>query len=86
MKKLFLLTFLVIGMMSCTRQQMAKEFGGNYTVNLPVGQKLINVTWKEKELWYLTRDRHQNEPIETYTFKEDSNWDVMEGTVTIVER
>jgi hypothetical protein len=86
MKKVFLIMFLAIGMMSCTKQDIAKNYGGTYTVELPKGKKLINATWKDSELWFLTRDRRSNETPETYQFKEDSNWDVLEGTVLIVEQ
>ena len=66
-------------------QYTAKHFGGDYTIELPAGKKLVNITWKDTELWYLTRDMKEGEEAETYTFQEDSTFDVMEGTVTIIE-
>lgn len=66
-------------------QSAAKNFGGSYTETLPQGQKLINATWKEDSLWYLTRPMKEDEEAETYTFKQDTEFGIMEGTVTIKE-
>jgi hypothetical protein len=52
---------------------------------LPNNQKLVNVTWKEGELWYLTRQMKQGEVAETYTFNEKSSFGLIEGTVIITE-
>ena len=60
--------------------------GGKATVRLPKGQKLVEATWKEVDLWYLTRDRREGEPIETFTFQESSSFGVIEGTVTFIEQ
>lgn len=69
----------------CTQQQKAKNFGGTYEVNLSKGKKLVNITWKDNELWYLTRDMKPGEEAETYEFLEDSNYGVWEGKVIIHE-
>lgn len=54
MKKLsvFILSLIAI---SCTQNNRAKNWGGQAEYTLPKGQKLINITWKETNLWYLTR-------------------------------
>ena len=66
----------------------ARTTGGNVTIDLPPNTKLISVQWREKNssLWYLTRPMRSDEYPETYTFQEDSNIGVLEGTVTINER
>ena len=69
----------------CTENERAKNWGGHSTVTLPKGHKLVNVTWKESNLWYLSRPMKEGEAVETYTFKEDSSWGVISGTVTFVE-
>lgn len=75
--------FLVIG---CTESQRVKSFGGEMTVDLPAGKKFLNATWKEGiNLWYITRDRRSDEPIETYEFREQSNFGVVEGVVKFKE-
>lgn len=72
MKKLFVVAALALIMVSCTDNQRAKSFGGTYSVELPAGEKLVNVTWKtEADLWYLTRKMTVKDTAETYTFKQD---------------
>lgn len=86
MKKLFILAIIAgLGLASCTENERAKSFGGTATINLPTGQKLVNVTWKDTQLWYLTRQMKPNDSAETYEFKEESNFGIIEGTVKLVE-
>ncbi|WP_440880644.1 hypothetical protein [Tenacibaculum sp. C7A-26P2] len=76
---------LVTTLTSCTEKQRSRSFGGQFEVKLPKGQKLIEATWKGKDLWYLTRQRREGEPIERYLFKEESSFGVMEGSVIFKE-
>lgn len=69
----------------CTQNARTKAFGGSMTVELPKGTKLVNATWKESQMWYLTRPMHDGETAETFTFKEKSSFGMMEGTVTFKE-
>lgn len=88
MKKLFLLlTASSILITGCTDNYKARHMGGTMTINLPAHQKLIDVTWKDKDggIWYLTRPMHSNEVAETYTWKEKSPLGRIEGTVLFVE-
>ena len=65
----------------------AKKFGGSLTIKLKEDKKFINVTWKEDELWVLTRKRHSDEKNpETYEFREDSGYGLVEGKVTFIEK
>ena len=77
---------LMLNLTSCTENRRAKIFGGTMTVELPAGEKLDDVTWKADELWYLTRERRDGEPIETFTFREESSYGVLEGTVIFIEK
>jgi len=71
---------------ACTENYRAKNMGGTMTVKLPAGQRLVTVTWKEHEFWYLTRPRtNQEQPI-TWTFKEKSTMGFQEGTVILEEQ
>jgi hypothetical protein len=74
-----------ISLTSCTENQRAKQFGGNMTVNLPKGQKLINVTWKNDNAWYLTRPMAPTDIAESYSFNEESSFGIWEGTITLKE-
>ena len=71
---------------ACTEQQRAKNFGGEVVIQLAEGKKLENVTWKDEQLWILTRDKRTGEASERYEFKENSVFGVFEGSVIIVER
>lgn len=83
--KLILATGIIALALSGCSQYNARNFGGDYTVNLPENKKLVEITWKDDSLWYATREMRKDENAETYTFQEDSVGDVMEGTVTIIE-
>lgn len=87
MKKMLFILGLVslFGMSSCTENNRVKNWGGDGTLTLPKGQKLINVTWKESQIWYLTRPMTPQDSCQVYTFHESSSWGVMEGTYTIIE-
>lgn len=83
---LLALTFIFPGMMSsCTDNQLARNYGGKSQIILPKGQKLINATWKNDDLWFLTRPMKTEDQPETYLFKEDSSFGLMQGEVSIKE-
>lgn len=85
MKKLFLAIVMGVIITSCTENERVKTWGGEGTINLPKGRKLVTVTWKETQIWYLTRPMDSNDVAETYQFQEESSWGVVEGTYNIVE-
>ena len=88
MKKILKATaaaILLISMTGC-QQTAAKRWGGEATIELKEGQKLQEVTWKDDSLWILTRDRHEDEKPETYTFYEENDLNVLEGKVTLIEK
>ena len=85
MKKLFLAIGVIAMLGSCTENSRVKNWGGEGTINLPKGRKLVNVTWKETQIWYLTRAMDSNDVAETYQFHEESSYGVMEGTYNIIE-
>jgi len=85
MKKVFLAILMGVMITSCTENNRVKNWGGDGTINLPKGQKLINVTWKETQIWYLTRPMTPQDSCQIYTFHEESSWGVIEGTYTIIE-
>lgn len=69
---------------SCTSNQNARKFGGTKTITLDPGVRVVNVTWKDNDMWILTK--HDTTKPQTYTFKEKSNFGLMEGTVIIEEK
>jgi hypothetical protein len=85
MKKVLAIALVAITLASCTENARVKSWGGEGTINLPKGKKLVTITWKETQVWYLTRPMNSTDKAETYKFQEESSLGVMEGTYNIVE-
>lgn len=71
--------------LSCTANQKAKDYGGTAKITLPDNQKLINVTWKDADLWYITRPMTQADTAIVYTFQEKSEYGIWNGSYIITE-
>lgn len=63
-----------------------RDLGGEMTIILEPNQKLELITWEEDSLWILSRPMREDEHAETHTYYEDSEWGVLEGKVTVVEK
>lgn len=72
-------------LMACSENEMAKSFGGTMKLDLPCGEKLTEITWKDTDLWYATRPMRVGEEPETTTFHADSSLGMMEGKVIVKE-
>ena len=86
--KILMIAVMAIAMAvttSCTENSRAKNFGGTAHLNLPIGQKLKVVTWKNDALWVLTSDMKDTDVAESYDFAEESSWGVFEGNYIIKE-
>lgn len=85
MKKIImiLLSIMTIGLTGC--QGIAKNYGGDISLELEAGLKLEEITWKDDSLWYLTRPMREDELPETHVFRQSSEWGIFEGTVTVIE-
>lgn len=84
--KLLYITLIVIGLTSCTENSRVRHWGGKGSLDIPTNKKLINATWKgDGNLWILYRDMRQEEIAESYTFKENSQYGIVEGSMTIKE-
>ena len=83
---LALATGSALWLSGCTAQERARSFGGTAEVELPAGRKLINVTFKETDIWYLTRAAKPDEKPETYEFAESASWGLLEGKIIIREK
>lgn len=86
MKTLTLLASAIATFAACTENQKAKNYGGTAEVTLPKGQKLVTCTWKDDNLWYLTRPMTPTDSATVYSFHEESSFGVWEGTYTIIEQ
>jgi len=67
-------------------QWFARHWGGSYTMELPANEKVVTVSWKDSNLWILTRPMKKDEVAETFTLHESSNFGVLQGTVVITEK
>lgn len=89
MKKiLFAIAFgiVLLACCSCTENTRTRTWGGSSVIELDPGQKLINATWKEANVWYLTEPMEPGYEPKTKVFQEDSRFGVMEGKVIFHER
>ena len=86
MKKIILLIITIsICLCSCTKQICTHTYGGDMTINLPAGQELMMVTWKDNDLFYLTRPMSPDYVPVTKVFHESSSYGVIESTVYFKE-
>jgi hypothetical protein len=84
-KRLIAVAAFAFALTGCTAQERARHFGGTETVALPPNTKLIVATWKDSQLWYLTRSMHANEAPETYELREKSTLGMLEGKIVFIE-
>lgn len=85
MKKILFILFAVAALSSC-EQYITRQYGGNTTIKLEKGEKLIETTWKgDGDLWYLVEPMDSDYTPKTKVFKESSLYGVMEGSVTFIE-
>jgi len=85
MKKLIIFLITVISLVSCD-QYVTRNLGGNSTIKLEPGEKLVEATWKgDADLWYLVEPMDSDYVPKIKIFKESSVAGVLEGTVTFIE-
>lgn len=82
---LFVVVMLIAGFFMGGDQFFARYLGGTQTIELEEGVRLQTITWRKGDMWLLTY-KDPNKPPQTYSFQEDSMLNVLEGTVTIVEK
>lgn len=75
MKKYIL--FLPILFVSCTDNARSRSWGGKETAILRENEVLVNATWKETNLWLLTKDTTTGEMF----FREKSAYGLLEGEI-----
>lgn len=89
MKKIlgiFAITMIAAATLSMTScQSCTRHTGGTTTINLEKGEKLVEATWKEDNIWYLVEPMEEGYAPKTKVFKESSNLGIIEGKVIFVE-
>ena len=76
---------IVMGFSLTGCKSVAKNMGGTISIDVPKGQKVIEATWKDNDVWYLTRPMREDEKPEIFTLQEDSNLGIIEGKVIFKE-
>ena len=79
MKKVALIGMLVLSLFSCTEKSRAKQWGGTEELTLKENEVLMNMTWKESNLWVQTLDTTTG----IQYFREKSSWGWLEGEIII---
>ena len=78
MKKLILL-LAVITVTSCTENQRARSWGGKESITLKPNEVLLNVSWKQDDLWLITEDTVTHHKYA----REKSSYGLLEGEIKI---
>ena len=83
---------LIANFCSCTRNQLAKQWGGTQEIDVPSGLKVMGVQWKNDgdetrdNLWLFCDTMESDyQPHDKY-FIEKSAWGVLNGKVIIHEK
>ena len=77
MKKILILTSLLLLGVGCTKNARARNFGGSEIIILKDHEILVNATWKDMDLWVLSKDTLTGK----HHFRESSSWGVWEGQI-----
>lgn len=79
------IVLIIVLVSSCSEQGKARSYGGEMNVTLEPNQKLVEVTWKGSQLWFLTKEMSGDDTAESYNFYEKSTLGIIEGSVKIKE-
>jgi len=85
MKK-FLIGLVALFCLCSCDHYVTRKFGGSTNITLEPGEKLVEATWKEGDLWYLVEPMDSDYVPKTKVLKENSMYGVMEGKVVFIER
>jgi len=77
MKKLMMILGVMVVMSSCTENVRARHFGGTETLALNPNEVVLNVTWKDNDMWICTKDTTSG----MVYFREKSSWGMVEGAI-----
>ena len=87
MKKILFILTCIVGMfsISCTEQQRVRNFGGTMTIDVEPGQEVMMATFKDEDLFYMTRPMSEDYVPTTKKLVESSSFGVLESTVIFKE-
>ena len=79
MKKIIIIVLFTLLISSCTKNKRARSYGGTEEISLKPHEKLINITWKESNMWVLTQDTI----TKISYFRENSSFGLWEGEIIV---
>ena len=79
------LVIILFALLSLSCERLNDYFHSRETINLPPGKKLVHVSWKSGDLYYLIREMRPEEVPETYTFSKEGNFENLDNTYLIIE-
>lgn len=82
---IFIVVMLISLIRACSPQGIARNWGGEMDMHLEPNRKLVEVTWKDDNIWYLTKPMNNEDIAETYEFAESDAIGIFEGTLHIYE-
>lgn len=86
---IFITITLISVVLMLSPNVLTKHYGGEYTIDLPQGRKLVpyTVQWEQKSsnIWYLTEPMNETDEPKEYQFHESSNLGILQGTITFKE-
>lgn len=65
---------------------MKRNFGGNMTIELPAGERLMSAGWDQGSLFYLTEPSDSTYQPKIKIFRESSSLGIAEVTVKFIEQ
>lgn len=83
--KVFLAVLMLLCLVSCTEQARVRSFGGEMSIELPKGKRLIMATWKEVDLFYLLEDMDSLYIPKNKEFIENSSYGILESKIIFIE-
>lgn len=89
MKRIYLFIVIITSIVvcsSCTENVRSRVYGADMTVRLEPGEKLVEATWKENNLWYLVEPMDSTYIPKTKIFKENSSLGIIQGKVIFIEQ
>lgn len=56
------------------------------TITLEPNRKMVSITYKDKNMWILTKEMKSTDIVEIYNFEEYSKYGILDGKLIIKEK
>lgn len=82
----YIVIIFILFIGGCMPNSCTRYWGGKQVIDLPKGQKLVEVNWKSTGLWYLTEPMPEDYRPQVRRFREKSNFGWFEGEIQFTEK